>query len=97
MKSGQQRDRRHRRAVASAVAAAVGAASVITALTVTLGESRTSNVGPTVVVADPATTPPAAPSSNPAVPSAAPTMKVPPFSGGWAGGGPFRGKGWPGP
>lgn len=85
----------HRRPVRLSLVAAVAALSVMGALTVAMGASQTVRQSTTVAVAD-ATTHRYTAASEPPVPSAAPTMKVPPFSGGWMGGGPFHGGGWPG-
>jgi len=68
---------------ARAVAAAVGVVSVIAALTVTV--SQPVNEGKSVADAP---TPPTSTATK-----ASPTMKAPPWDGGWIGPGPFK----PGP
>ncbi|HUO39881.1 MAG TPA: hypothetical protein VMU34_19485 [Mycobacterium sp.] len=83
----------HRRPVTLPLVAALAAVAAMGALTVTMSGYHPGGGSTTVTIADPTTRTP--PPTAPAVPSATPTMKAPPFSGGWEGGGPFHGGGWP--
>ena len=76
----------------------IGALAAMTTFGALLGGWSISSGSTTTLNADRASqtaTPSNAPSSN--APSVAPKVKAPPFTGGWSGGGPFHGGGWPGP
>jgi hypothetical protein len=101
--NADQRKRRHLREVLKMqlVAAALGALSIMGALTIAVtGASQAVNESTAVVVADPVTRT-AVSSRPPTMPFAAPPMKAAPFAGGdkhgWPGTGPFWGGDWPGP